>query len=215
MNRKVFLGAGSGVLLAGVVAVLVARANPMPAPDVRNIYGEGDQDVTAVMPVPSGLTCGAWGVTDLKVQTSEPPTGFTGLCLMDRPYGATLPTICFSPPGAKYNDSFGNALVSTTTCAAPTSQVAQPSSQIHVDQGTGKVSRQSAAGYRRAVTCAPHMNPPPQCAGGTTNGGCPCFTTPVSNSCCTPFQTEMASSDGQTAQVAAYFSKSLSSGDNE
>ena len=35
-------------------------------------------------------------VANLQVQTSEPAGGFTGACLLDRPYGTTLPTVLWS-----------------------------------------------------------------------------------------------------------------------
>jgi hypothetical protein len=219
MNRKKIMGFAAGTLAVGV-GVLVAHAGPSaPAPTARDGLGEADEEITAVIAAPVGMSCGSWAAADLQVQTSEPPGGFTGACLLDRPYGSPLPTVCYSPPaasgtpeagpstGASYSTPDGHPLTSSTPCTIPASQVVQPSWSAQVDPTTGQVSRQNAQNsYRRMVTCAPHLAAPANC-NGSSNGGCPCFTTPVSRSCCTPFQTAMTLADGQNAQGTAYFSK--------
>jgi hypothetical protein len=220
MNRKKIMGIAAGTFAVGI-GVLAARADaPAPPPPVHDGFGEADEEVTAVIAAPVGMSCGSWGAASLQVQTSEPATGFTGACLLDRPYGTTLPTVCYSPPaasgmpdagpstGATYSTPDGHPLMSSTPCTIPASQVVQPSWSVHVDPTTGQVSRQPAPNsYRRMVTCAPHLATPANCD-GTSNGGCPCFMMPVSRSCCTPFATAMTlAQDGLNAQGTALFSQ--------
>jgi hypothetical protein len=174
------------------------QANP-----VRNFFGEADEEVTAVAPVPSGVTCAGLSVgSGLTVQTAEPASGFTGACLMNRPYGAALPSVCFSPDSATYTGYDGGT--ASVKCSAPAASVAQPDWSIGAPQN-GKATRQNASdSYEVMETCVPHVK------GGDcalyANGGCPCNTMPISGSCCTHYGTRMASSDGQTATGTAYFS---------
>jgi hypothetical protein len=208
-HSKALMGLAAVAIGVGLLASR-AGADPAPSTALRDIYGEADEEATDVTAAPTGMACGAWATTDLKVETSEPPEGFTGACLMDRSYGAALPSVCFSPSGAgatNYSTPDGHPLGPVTTCTIPAAQVVQPSWRLHVDPNSGQVSRQNAGNsYRALLTCVPHLAAPANCS-GTQNGGCPCFTSPVSRSCCTPFATAMTSSDGQTAQGTVYFSK--------
>jgi hypothetical protein len=204
-------------LVAALGAVAVARifasrsASAQQANLVRDFFGEADEEVTAVTPVPSGMTCGGLSVgSGLTVQTTEPAGGFTGACLMNRSYGgASLPTVCFSPDNATYvgtrTDGGTGTSSASVQCSVPAANVVQPDWSIGPAQGASP-TRQNTTAYQVLETCAPHV----QGGGGDCaiypNGGCPCNTTPVSQSCCTHYGTKMASSDGMTATGTAYFS---------
>ena len=211
------LGAAIAAVGLGIVGTR-AHADPTPPPAVpHDFYGEADNEVTAVAPAPLGMTCGSWSLT---TQTTEPPEGFTGACLMDRAYASglvpvsgVLPAVCFSPVGATsladYSTPDGHPLgtgnTTGTPCSIPASQVAQPSWRIQVNPSSGQVVRQNQGSYRSMMTCVPHLAAATNC-GGTFNSGCPCYTSPVSHSCCTPFATPMVSPDnGQTARANAMF----------
>jgi hypothetical protein len=192
-------------LVAALGTVAVARvfasrsASAQQANVARDFFGEADEEVTAVAPVPSGMTCAGLTVgAGLTVQTTEPAGGFTGACLMNRPYGASLPTVCFSPDNATYNGATGSV-----QCSIAAANVAQPDWSIGPAQSANP-TRQNATSYQVMETCAPHVK------GGDcaiyANGGCPCNTMPVSQSCCTHYGTQMTSSDGQKATGTAYFS---------
>lgn len=207
MNRGVTAGVAVGAVGLGVWLVRAAQADSPPVP--RDGFGVADQDVTNVIAVPSGMKCGSFALT---VQTSEPPAGFTGACLMDRPYGATVPSVCYSPTGAQYG-SADLALPSptvTTTCTIAASQVQQPDWQIQVGSSRAITRMNAPASYRQFVTCAPHLTTAQREAvvqACTPVGGCPCYTQPVGvNSCCTPFSMAMApTGDGTTVQGTAFF----------
>jgi hypothetical protein len=192
------LGALGALAVARVLGGRSARAQQ--ANLVRDFFGEADEEVTAVAPVPSGMACGGLTVgAGLTVQTTEPPGGFTGACLMNRAYGAILPSVCFSPANATYNGP-----TASVQCSIPAANVAQPDWSLGSPQN-GNPTRQNASGsYQVMETCAPHVK------GGDCatypNGGCPCNTMPISASCCTHYGTKLASSDGQTATGTAYFS---------
>jgi hypothetical protein len=181
----------------------------------RDFYGEADQEVTAVTPVPDGMVCGGLSVGNgLTVQTSEPAGGFTGACLMNRAYGGGLPSVCYSPSPATYTTGDPGH---TVQCTVPAANVAQPYWYVDVQQQPGKVTRQSVARLRTLETCAPHLGSidpachtvPPEPYQGPNednpNGDCPCGTKLVSHSCCTFFGQQLSSSDGQTATGTAYF----------
>lgn len=189
---------GSSIFVGALA--LVARAQS--ASLVLDFFGEADQDVTAVTAVPAGMKCGGLTVdAGLVVETTEPPQGFTGACLMNRPYGATVPTVCYSPANATYSSQGG-----TTQCTAPAANVVQPDWYVNVNQA-GALSRQNLPNsYRVMETCAPRLSAPdPNCQWGSTNSNCPCNTQPVSQSCCTHYGVAMTSTDGQTAAGTAYF----------
>jgi hypothetical protein len=200
-----------GLFLLGVLGVFaVSRilggrpASAQQANLVRDFFGEADEEVTSVAPVPSGMACGGLSVgSGLTVQTTEPAGGFTGACLMNRPYGATLPSVCFSPAAAPAASVTFNGPTTSVQCSIPAANVVQPDWSLGAPQN-GKATRQTATSYQVLETCAPHVK------GGDCaiypNGGCPCNTLPVSASCCTHYGTQMASSDGQTAKGTAYFS---------
>lgn len=201
------------VALGGVFAF--ARARAQGKPFVRDFAGEADEEVTSVIPVPDGMVCGGLSVgSGLTVQTSEPAGGFTGACLMNRPYGASLPSVCFSPTNGSYAN-YGKQ-EGSVKCTVPASNVNQPEWSVRSDQEAGAVTRQYAKNsYRVLETCAPHLgHPDPLCPLYEHSiGDCPCNTVPVSHSCCTHYETKMTSGDGQTATGTAYFATQSASSD--
>jgi hypothetical protein len=194
-------------------------------PAVANFYGETNEDVTSVTPVPAGMSCASGGVNGkltvdnggLTVQTSEPPEGFSGACLMNRAYGGGLPSVCYSPLSgvAKYTIRDLNP---TTSCSIPAANAVQPDWAINVDQGARAVTRQPAARPRTMETCVPHLGHIDEKCNAATgyyganddipNGDCPCGTKLVSHSCCTQIGAAMQS-DGQTAMGNVYFTSSF------
>jgi hypothetical protein len=216
MKRSRFVTIALGLLaVAGAVvfaqAARTRSAHAQGTHVVHDFYGEYDQELTAVTPVPDGMVCGDGGLT-MTVQTSEPPGGFTGACLMSRPYGGGLPGVCFSPSNATYTIA---DLGQTTPCTVPAANVVQPDWTVNADQGAHKVTRQPVARMRTLETCVPHLGAPDtNCnnvpanitwAGPSNpNGDCPCGTQLVSHSCCTQMGAAMQS-DGQTASGAVYF----------
>jgi hypothetical protein len=195
MRRRRPIGVAVGLLaVCGAVAlawVRVHAAHADPQDLVRDFYGEADEEVTAVAAAPTGMVCGGLSIgSGLLVETTEPPTGFTGACLMNRPYGASLPTVCYSPANANYSGP------GTVQCTIPAANVVQPSWHIGVSPEGGTVTRQYLnESYRVLETCAPHVA-----------GDCGANMAPVSHSCCTHYGTAMTSNDdGKTAIGTAYF----------
>jgi hypothetical protein len=202
-SRSTALGLCLLAVLGTVAVARVLRSRPASAQQatlVRDFFGEADEEVTAVTPVPSGMTCAGLSVgSGLTVQTTEPAGGFTGACLMNRPYAATLPTVCFSPANATYNGA-----TTSVQCSVPAANVVQPDWSLGAPQGTTPTRQGASGSYQVMETCAPHLT-----SGDCPlyeNGGCPCNTMPISQSCCTHYGTKMASSDGQKATATAYFS---------
>jgi hypothetical protein len=196
----------SAAVVVAVVGVRIGShpAHADPSPRVRDFYGEADEDVTAVTPAPTGMACGMLSVGNgLTIQTSEPPEGFSGACLMERPYSKGLPSVCYSPTNGSYDIS-----LNPTQCKIPAASVVQPNWHLSVDQTNHTVTRENIPTYRVMETCGPHLaTPSPDCAWGPDgrNGSCPCNMTPVSHSCCTQYGTPMDSADGMTASGTAYF----------
>lgn len=228
------VGAATLAVSALGLFVLIRESRPRSAladtpPVPRDFYGEADPDVTAgVTPVPDGMNCGGLSVAPLPlgapgmeplltVQTSEPPGGFTGACLMNRLYGTgLLPSVCYSPSPATYTIRDHGP---TVECKVPAANVAQPDWKLSI-QGQ-EVTRQLVARLRTLETCVPHLGfVDPNCQAQPTqagkgfyagangdypNGDCPCGTVLVSHSCCTQIGAAMTSDDGQTARGVAYF----------
>jgi hypothetical protein len=199
-----------GLLAVGSLGTLtrahVRSAQAQAEAPVRDFYGEADEEVRAVAAAPAGMVCGALSVkSGLSVQTTEPPGGFTGACLMNRSYGGGLPSVCYSPGKADYT---GHAIV---RCTLPAAEAVQPEWLISASDTTGALARTPIDNnFRVLETCAPHLTmPSPDCLWGPDklNGNCPCNTVPVSHSCCTQFGTKMTTNDqGKTAVGTAYFS---------
>jgi hypothetical protein len=115
----------------------------------------------------------------MVVQTQEPPTGFTGACLIDfLTYQPTLPLICYSPSGKV---SYG---AGTTTVTFPANLVFRPYASPPATYDS----------YQALVTCYEH----------TSAGTCPQQSFPVSHSCC-DYGTDLISLDGQVATGLASF----------
>jgi hypothetical protein len=162
----------------------------------RDFYGECDDDLTATPNVPDGMKCGGQAVgSGLTVQTTEPPEGFTGACLLNRPYPTYgLPTVCFSPTSATYILEDATRF-DRPQCTVPAANVLQPNWHIAVDQTNHTVTREAAKdSYRVLETCVPH----------TAAGSCPQNTLAISHSCCSA-GAPMTSADGQTATGTVYF----------
>jgi hypothetical protein len=157
MNRPlVIVGAGALVLAAGIAVVAVARAQARSFPDPSEVQ-------------PSGMTA----------QTQEPPTGFTGACLLDyAPYLPTLPLICYAPTSAAHYGA------GTTTVAFPAKKVFRSYSSLPANYDS----------YQVLATCYPHQD----------DGTCPQQSFAVSRSCC-DYGTNLMSLDGQTASGLASF----------
>jgi hypothetical protein len=211
------------VALAAVEAVASAQSTPAAAA----FQGETDKDVTKVNSMPSGMVCGGLSVGvgggGLTVQTSEPQGGFTGACLMDRPYGGGLPTVCYSPAGATFSSPYSAS--ATVTCSIPAANVHQPDWTLKVDPAAKTVTRQTVPRLRTLETCVPHLGSvDTRCyrspayytapSDDYPNGDCPCGTTLVSRSCCTQIGAGMVTADGQTATGLAYFSLGSTGGDD-
>lgn len=157
MNRSlVIVGAGALVLAAGIAVVAVARAQPRSFPDPTEVQ-------------PSGMAA----------QMQEPPTGFTGACLLDHAtYQPTLPLICYTPPST-VQDGAG-----TTTVSFPANKVADSYSSLPASYDS----------YQVLATCFPRQS----------DGTCPQQSFAVSLSCC-DYGTRLTSLDGQTASGLAIF----------
>jgi hypothetical protein len=210
-----------GALAAAGTAVFAYCTRTRPAhaqanQAVRDFYGEASEEVTAVTAVPDGMVCGKASVgSGLTVQTTEPPGGFTGACLMNRPYGGGPPSVCYSPSPAKYTIQ---DMGPTAPCTIPAANVVQADWHVNAsgpDAGNG--ARQAVARTRVLETCVPHLGEidtkcyakkQEQYFGPTSNfpnGDCPCGTTLVSHSCCTQFGRQLQSDDGVTASGPVYF----------
>lgn len=115
----------------------------------------------------------------MAAQTQEPPTGFTGACLVDYPaYEPTLPLICYAPPSTvQYGAGF-------TTVTFPAKKVARSYSSLPANYDS----------YQVLVTCYPHQ----------PDGTCPSQSFAVSHSCC-DYGIGLTSPDGQTASSLAIF----------
>jgi hypothetical protein len=153
---------------AGVSVALIARAEP-PAVDA----GSQAQTFPAASEVtPAGMT----------VQTQEPPTGFTGACLVNyATYQPTLPLICYSPGTmAQYGKSH------------PVTFPAQKVFRAY----DGLPARYDS--YLRVATCYPR---------DPDAGTCPSQSFAVSHSCC-DFGMHLVSVDGQTATGVVGFTSS-------
>jgi hypothetical protein len=208
-SRSVTLALAGTALASGLaIAAFAANrsAHAQGAKLVRDFYGEADEEVTGAAAVPAGMVCGGTASvgSGLIVQTTEPPEGFTGACLMNRAYGSPLlPSVCFSPANGTFSSldtlAPGSTKQGSVKCTAPATSVLQP--EWHLSGGAGAVTRSNFDGnYRIMETCVPHG----ECA-NYPNSNCPCDTMPVSNSCCTHRGTRMTSSDGKTASGTAYF----------
>jgi hypothetical protein len=118
----------------------------------------------------------------LSVQTTEPPTGFVGACLVPQiTYDPQLPAMCFVPGGFFPNGPVDANVVynnGSTSVTLPASKVARAYSTL----------APSYDSYETLVTCFPH----------TPTGSCPQPSFSVSNSCC-DMGTQMISLDGVNA----------------
>jgi hypothetical protein len=141
----------AGTFVVAVGGVVVARA-------------QGPSDVG-----PPGMTA----------QTQEPPSGFTGACLLDHmTYEPTLPLICYAPSSAA---SYG---AGSTTVTFPAKTVFRPYASLSANYDS----------YEVLVTCYPH----------STSGACPQQAFAVSHSCC-DYGASLTSLDGKTASGLAGF----------
>jgi hypothetical protein len=197
MNRRLLV-----VLLGGCILLVVGVAVAKGPSIVRDFYGEAVQDLNPSDPYPA-MTCGSLSVdAGLAMQTVEPAQGFTGACLMNLPYSATLPTVCYSPVNANYSPG------ASSQCTIAAASDIQPDWYINANQKAGTVTREYLyESYRVLETCAPRLaQPDPSCTWSAANRNCPCNTVSVSNSCCTHYGTAMSSPDnGRTATGTAYF----------
>jgi hypothetical protein len=227
MKRSQSMTIAAGALaVVGVVAVASAvrtgSAQAQGKQLVRDFFGEASEEVAVTSAVPDGMVCTDSNVeggaisyavgSGLTVQTSEPPNGFRGACLLSRPYGGGLPSVCYEPVDANYTiNTFGG----TSQCTIPAANAAQPDWSIGVDPKTGNVSREPIPRERVLETCVPHLgHPDPNCSNmppwitwatpNNPNADCPCGTALVSRSCCTQFGTPMQM-HGKTATGTVYF----------
>jgi hypothetical protein len=166
-RRLVLLGAAVLVLGAAAARGQIARAQPTSLPD---------PGVVRLTPQSNIGTC--IGCTTLQAQ--EPPTGFTGACLLDAMhYQPTLPLARYAPgPTVQYGKGFTNVIF--------------PDAK----QVAGSYSTLPAASdsYMVLATCYPH----------NADGSCPQASFAVSRSCC-DYGANIISLDGQTAQGVAIF----------
>jgi hypothetical protein len=156
MSKRPLVGASALVLVAGVAFGVLARAQPQSFPDPTEV-------------TPAGLT----------MQSQEPPTGFTGACLLDHmTYAPALPAVCYAP-GTQAQYGAG-----TTPVSFPAAKVARSYEALPVTYDS----------YQALVTCFPH----------TMAGTCPTGSFAISRSCC-DYGTVLTSTDGQTAKGLASF----------
>jgi hypothetical protein len=126
---------------------------------------------------PIGLTCGTVALT---VETSEPPTGFTGACLASHMnYVPQLPSVCYSPKAGSV--TYGTGF---STCTVPAASAYAPYWTLPASYDS----------YRVLMTCYPQ----------TPAGTCPQNSVSVSNSCC-DYGSEMTSLDGHVASGLVAF----------
>jgi hypothetical protein len=156
MNRPLAVGAVAVVITAALAVVVVARAQPRILPDPSEV-----------------------GPMAVAAQTQEPPTGFTGACLLDTmTYQPALPLICYAPTGTvQYGKGFTN--------------VTFPAKKVSHSYSMAPASYDS---YEVLVSCYPH----------NADGSCPLQSFAVSRSCC-DYGTPLVSLDGQTASGLAGF----------
>jgi hypothetical protein len=129
--------------------------------------------------VPLGTSFRFWflqssGGVSLSIQTSEPPTGFTGACLLGpdgRPADhVQLPAVCFSPSG---NVQYGVA--TTTEVIVRAAEVLQSDTPPPPDFDDYPYSIDyNAFHYQVLMTCYPKG----------AGGACPTGSSAVSSSCC-------------------------------
>jgi hypothetical protein len=157
MNRTLLVaGAGVSIVAAGVAVGVVARAEAPILPDPGDV-----------------------GPLTMAAQLQEPPTGFTGACLLDyMAYQPTLPRICYSPTTPVI---YGGG---TTSVTFPANRVLRPYSSAPASYDS----------YEVLVTCYPHGS----------DGACPQQAFAISRSCC-DYGTELISVDGQTASGLVAF----------
>jgi hypothetical protein len=184
MKRRT-IGIAMGAALAiGVAVVSGARAQSVPtyccsSADAQCTVNSGPCASPTGQNVELTFSPSAGGVS-MQVVTAEPPTGFTGACLVPfLTYAPQLPTVCYSPGG---NIQYG---VGSTQVTAPTAVVAR-------SYGSTAMGYDS---FQALTTCYPH----------DSDGTCPTAAFAVSRSCC-ELGTNMVSADGKYATGIANFS---------
>ncbi len=146
---------------------------------------------------PAGLAC---GTLSLAMQTTEPPSGFTGACLAPyMTYAPQLPTVCYSPAAAGPTDG---GLPEGAPPDGGAADASSPASTGGVTYGQGTTACTVPAGnifrsywnlnpsydsYQVLLTCYPHGDDG-ECHQGVA----------ISKSCC-DYGTNLTSLDGQTA----------------
>jgi len=158
-------------LVAGtaLVGAQQATATDASTPAVTDASAPTFPSASAV--TPAGLT----------MQTTEPPGGFTGACLLPALiYAPQLPLVCYSPAGAQSSASgSGIEWGATQEITFPAAQVAHSYDSLPSNNDS----------YYPVATCAPHVS---------DGGGCPTGLYAISASCC-DYGAQTISVDGTTA----------------